>query len=65
MNTEDDEFKRIEREARLRRAQEDDDTTCYESELNAAVLAEREACAQVCDEYDLLAAAAIRARSKA
>ena len=29
---------------------DDDDTTCCRSELEAAVLAEREACAKVCDE---------------
>ena len=29
---------------------DDDDTMCYRSELEAAVLAEREACAKVCDE---------------
>jgi hypothetical protein len=30
---------------------DDDDTLCYRSELEAAVKAEREACAKVCDEY--------------
>ena len=28
---------------------DDDDTLCYRSELEAAVKAEREACAKVCD----------------
>lgn len=28
---------------------DDDDTMCYRSELEAAVLSEREACAKVCD----------------
>ena len=49
---------------------DDDDTMCYRSELEAAVLAEREACAKVCDEADKNSdwpiaancAAAIRAR---
>ncbi len=30
---------------------DDDDTMCYRSELEAAVKAEREACAKVCDAY--------------
>lgn len=29
---------------------DDDDTMCYRSELEAAVKAEREACARVCEE---------------
>ena len=29
---------------------DDDDTMCYRSELEAAVKAEREACAQLCEE---------------
>ena len=49
---------------------DDDDTLCYRSELEAAVKAEREACAKVCDEvggrdsdtHAWDAAAAIRAR---
>lgn len=31
---------------------DDDDTMCYRSELEAAVKAEREACAKVCDSSD-------------
>jgi len=31
---------------------EDDDTMCYRSELEAAVKAEREACAKVCEAAD-------------
>ncbi len=45
---------------------DDDDTLCYRSELEAAVLAEREACAKVADGYigaDPIAAA-IRARGQ-
>lgn len=50
---------------------DDDDTQVYRSELEAAVKAEREACARVCDElaardklsnYFAVAARAIRAR---
>ena len=50
---------------------DDDDTMCYRSELEAAVKAEREACARVCDEWpngrdDVCEiAAAIRARGQA
>jgi len=50
---------------------DDDDTMCYQSELEAAVKAEREACAKVCEDmgiegYGTLAiAAAIRARGQA
>ena len=75
MNTEEDEFKRIEREA-LRRAQaaEDDDTQDYvrghytaEQMLawgKANAEAEREACAKVCEEHTMPSelANAIRAR---
>lgn len=47
---------------------DDDDTMCYRSELEAAVKAEREACAQLCEEDGLLwgqrYAAAIRARGQ-
>lgn len=52
---------------------DDDDTMCYRSELEAAVKAEREACAKVLDEmaardklsnYYAIAAKAIRARSQ-
>lgn len=31
---------------------DDDDTQVYRSELEAAVLAEREACAKLCDEME-------------
>jgi hypothetical protein len=31
---------------------DDDDTMCYRSELEAAVKAEREACAKVCEETE-------------
>jgi hypothetical protein len=72
MNTQEDEFRRIEREA-LRRAQaaEDDDTQSYTSEAyrcgyEAGAVAEREACAKVADgwpDYDVQGLAeAIRAR---
>ena len=30
---------------------DDDDTMCYRSELEAAVKAEREACARVCEDF--------------
>ena len=30
---------------------DDDDTMCYRSELEAAVKAEREACAKVCEDF--------------
>lgn len=55
---------------------DDDDTMCYRSELEAAVKAEREACAKVCEAervlgidderayYGDLMAAAIRARGQ-
>ena len=47
---------------------DDDDTMCYRSELEAAVKAEREACAKVCEEDGLLwgkrYAAAIRSRGQ-
>jgi len=74
MNTEEDEFRRIEREA-LRRAQDDDDTQGYVSEnfladYRAGAEAEREECAKLCeagvnaDKYPTLTmlAQAIRAR---
>ena len=58
MNTEEDEFRRIEREAK-RRAAQDDDTQVYTSEMllaeayrcgyEAGAVAEREACAKVCE----------------
>jgi len=52
---------------------DDDDTLCYRYELEAAVKAEREACAKLCDEFEsdvdpeagAVLAAAIRARGKA
>ena len=60
MNTEEDEFQRIEREAKRRAAQDDDDTQVYTSEMllakayrfgfEAGAVAEREACAKVCSE---------------
>lgn len=52
---------------------DDDDTMCYRSELEAAVLAEREACAELCDDlkwkesplnFAENCAAAIRARGQ-
>ena len=73
MNTEEDEFKRIEAEAK-RRAAQDDDTQVYTSEMllaeayrcgfEAGAVAEREACAKVCEEYTYPAELAdiIRAR---
>lgn len=83
MNTEDSEFKRIEAEAKRRAiAKEYDDTQTYTNEsaeayayrcgYEAGVVAEREACAKLCDvlaahpeyasEVTKLAALAIRAR---
>ena len=62
MNSEEDEFKRIEREAK-RRAAQDDDTQVYTSEMllakayrfgfEAGAVAEREACAKVCEEHTI------------
>ena len=62
MNTEEDEFRRIEREALRRAAQDDDDTQVYTSDValaeayrcgyEAGAVAEREACAKVCDEIN-------------
>ena len=59
MNTEEDEFRRIEAEAKRRAAQDDDDTQVYASETALAeayrcgykdgAAAEREACAKVCE----------------
>ena len=59
MNTEEDEFKRIEREALRRAAQDDADTPVYTSDValaeayrcgyEAGAVAEREACAKVCE----------------
>jgi len=78
MNTEEDEFKRIEREAKRRAAQADDDDTqdyvrghyTVEQMLTwgkATAEAEREACAKVCESHvsypsRLHFAEAIRAR---
>ena len=64
MNSEEDEFKRIEREAKRRaQAAEDDDTQSYTSEMllaeayrcgfEAGAVAEREACAKVCERHVL------------
>ena len=57
MNTEEDEFKRIEAEAKRRAAQDDDDTQVYTSDValaeayrcgfEAGAVAEREACAKL------------------
>ena len=62
MNSEEDEFRRIEAEAKRRAAQDDDDTPVYTSEMllakayrcgyAAGAVAEREACAKVCDEIN-------------
>ena len=62
MNTEEDEFRRIEAEAKRRAAQDDDDTQVYTSDValaeayrcgyEAGAVAEREACAKVCDEIN-------------
>ena len=71
MNSEEDEFRRIEAEAK-RRAAQDDDTQSYTSEaykcgFEAGAAAEREACAKVCESHvrypsRLHFAAVIRAR---
>ena len=78
MNSEEDEFQRIEAEAKRRaQAAEDDDTQSYTSEMllaeayrcgfEAGAVAEREACAKVCESHvrypsRLHFATAIRAR---
>ena len=74
MNTEEDEFQRIEAEAKRRAAQDDADTPVYTSEMllaeayrfgfEAGAVAEREACAKVCEEHTIPSelANAIRAR---
>ena len=59
MNSEEDEFRRIEAEALRRAAQDDADTPVYTSEMllakayrcgfEAGAVAEREACAKVCE----------------
>ena len=61
MNSEEDEFRRIEAEAK-RRVQDEDDTQVYASETALAeayrcgykdgAAAEREACAKLCDDLD-------------
>jgi len=75
MNTEEDEFKRIEAEAKRRAAvEDDDDTQTYTSEsaeeylyrfgYEDGAVAEREACEKICIAHGALGlAAAIRARS--
>lgn len=60
MNTEEDEFKRIERDAKRQAAHELADTQVYTSEVaeayayrcgyEAGAVAEREACAKVCED---------------
>ena len=74
MNSEEDEFRRIEAEAKRRAAQDDADTPVYTSEMllakayrcgfEAGAVAEREACAKVCEEHTIPSelANAIRAR---
>ena len=77
MNSEEDEFQRIEAEAKRRAAQDDDDTQVYTSDValaeayrcgfEAGAVAEREACAKVCESHvrypsRLHFATAIRAR---
>ena len=74
MNSEEDEFKRIEAEAKRRAAQDDADTPVYTSEMllakayrcgfEAGAVAEREACAKVAEEHTMPSelANAIRAR---
>ena len=63
MNSEEDEFQRIEAEAKRRAqaAEDDDDTQSYTSEMllaeayrcgfEAGAVAEREACAKVCESH--------------
>ena len=63
MNSEEDEFRRIEREAKRRAAQDDDDTQSYTSEMllaeayrcgyEAGAVAEREACAVMFDDRNV------------
>ena len=65
MNTEDDEFDRIEREQEMRKGQ----PYIWEADaIKAAVLIEREACARACEERGMVKggevfAARIRARN--
>ena len=64
MNTEEDEFKRIEAEAKRRAAQDDDDTQVYTSDValaeayrcgyEAGAAAEREACAGLAERRLLI-----------
>ena len=76
MNSEEDEFRRIEREALRRAAQDDADTPVYTSEMllakayrfgfEAGAVAEREACAAMFDDrnvWDEEVGERIRARS--
>ena len=75
MNTEEDEFKRIEEEAKRRAAQDDDDTQVYTSEVaasysyrcgyEAGVVAEREACAKLADSLGWVNVDHIKARGQA
>lgn len=54
MNTEDSEFQRLEREAKMR-SRVDDDTMCYQSELEAAVARTRNATLdEIADKIALL-----------
>ena len=74
MNTEEEEFQRIEAEAKRRAAHELADTQVYTSDValaeayrfgfEAGAVAEREACAKVCEEHTIPSelANAIRAR---
>jgi hypothetical protein len=63
MNTEDDEFDRIEREQEMRKGQ----PYIWEADaIKAAVLIEREECARLCDEnigFENYLSALIRARN--
>ena len=76
MNSEEDEFQRIEAEAKRRAAQDDADTPVYTSEMllakayrfgfEAGAVAEREACAAMFDDrnvWDEEVGERIRARS--
>ena len=63
MNSEEDEFQRIEAEAKRRAAQDDDNTQSYTSEMllaeayrcgyEAGAVAEREACAAMFDDHNV------------
>jgi len=75
MNTEEDEFKRIEAEAKRRTVEEDDDTQTYTSETAesysyrlgyaAGVVAERKACAKLADSLGWVNVDHIKARGQA